>query len=175
MTDPGAPGTRYGHRVIVATVGRDSQHHKLVQVRCDCGIEDIVVLTSLQAGRAQCCRACRDKLPKGDCRPKRRQPPMLRTCTNPDGRRPCHEQRCAMWLDAHQHSCAHDVALEGPHTLAEIGELLGVSRELVRRYEVSALARMAASADAIRLHLDGFELGKSWHASTGRMVQRRMG
>ena len=150
--DPGAPGMRYGKRTIVALTGRNAQHHKVVLVRCDCGTEDTVVLTSLQAGRAQCCRACRDKLPKGDCRPKRRQPAMLRTCTNPGGYRPCNEQRCAMWLDAWQHSCAHDVALEGPHTLAEIGELLGCSRELVRRYEATALERMAASADAIRLH-----------------------
>lgn len=39
------------------------------------------------------------------------------------------------------HSCALDVADEGPQTLERVAEILGVTRERVRQIEVKAMAR----------------------------------
>jgi len=38
-------------------------------------------------------------------------------------------------------SCALDVAEDGPKTLAQVGEILGVTRERVRQIEEMAIAK----------------------------------
>lgn len=42
--------------------------------------------------------------------------------------------------------CALSVANEGPHTLEEVAQISGVTREWVRQLEVSALEKLAGSA-----------------------------
>jgi hypothetical protein len=44
-------------------------------------------------------------------------------------------------LDELAHTCSLDLA-ETPHTLEEVGEILGVTRERVRQLQASALAKM---------------------------------
>ena len=63
----------------------------------------------------------------------------------------CHEERSARgpattrptmeWYEMRE-TCALDVADDGPHTLLEIGDLLGVTRERIRQIEISAKEHM---------------------------------
>jgi transcriptional regulator with XRE-family HTH domain len=50
-----------------------------------------------------------------------------------------HQRRALEDLPA---SCALDVADEGPHTLDEVGQALGITRERVRQIEEAALPRL---------------------------------
>jgi hypothetical protein len=45
-----------------------------------------------------------------------------------------------------QRDCALSVANEGPHTLEEVAQISGVTREWVRQLEVSALEKLEGSA-----------------------------
>jgi hypothetical protein len=87
------------------------------------------------------------------------QPPMPRTrgeCL--DGPRPCPFVHCRYHLASTELSvsrrlkvrhipcgmdtCALDVADRGEHTLEEIGQLLGITRERVRQIELAALFKL---------------------------------
>lgn len=71
--------------------------------------------------------------------------------------RPCPHTDCRFHLAEQAHrrglpsprqpsgaeTCALDVADDGPHTLDEIGEILGVTRERIRQIEAGALAKLA--------------------------------
>jgi len=52
--------------------------------------------------------------------------------------------------------CALSVANEGPHTLEEVAQMSGVTREWVRQLEVSALEKLAGSA-VLRRQYDAVE------------------
>ena len=54
------------------------------------------------------------------------------------------------------HSCALDVADLGPHSLDDIGELEGLTRERVRQIEFGALAKLKGSTD----HLPQFSVAR---------------
>ena len=56
--DPGAPGTRYGRRVVLTEATPAACGNRRVLVRCDCGRPDEVYLSSLARGRARQCRQC---------------------------------------------------------------------------------------------------------------------
>ena len=73
------------------------------------------------------------------------------------GLRPCAYLRCRyhLWVDVSkrrglpQHSCALDVADEGPHTLEQLGDLLGLTRERMRQIESLALHRAFVRAPLV--------------------------
>lgn len=48
--------------------------------------------------------------------------------------------------------CALAVANEGPHTLAEIAQVMGLTRERVRQIEESAIAKLRGRAALRKLH-----------------------
>ena len=48
-------------------------------------------------------------------------------------------------------SCALDVADAGPHTLEEVGEILGIVRERVRQIEERAVARLGRREEMMAL------------------------
>jgi hypothetical protein len=81
-----------------------------------------------------------------------------------DGPRPCPHLRCTMNLGLPGvrlgWSCALDVADAGETSLADVGELVGLTRERVRQIEASR-ARAAAPARPVIRAL-GRELGDSW-------------
>ena len=52
--------------------------------------------------------------------------------------------------------CALSVANEGPHTLEEVAQMSGVTREWVRQLEVSALEKLAGNA-VLRRQYDAVE------------------
>lgn len=60
-TDAEKPGKRYGRRTVLSAESvLVSGHRRIVlQVRCDCGQVDRVLKTSLTAGKANQCAACR--------------------------------------------------------------------------------------------------------------------
>jgi hypothetical protein len=62
------------------------------------------------------------------------------------GPRPCPWTACRHHLGPASQSCALDVADAGDHTLAEVGELLHVTREWVRQLELSGLRKMREAA-----------------------------
>lgn len=45
-------------------------------------------------------------------------------------------------MDVREPSCALDMADEGPHTLEEVGQAMGLHREMIRLIEEQALAKM---------------------------------
>ena len=73
------------------------------------------------------------------------------------GLRPCPWLKCRhhIWTDVSKkrdlpvHSCALDVADEGPHTLEQLGELLGLTRERMRQIEEMALHRAVMRAPLV--------------------------
>ena len=54
-------------------------------------------------------------------------------------------------LFAMEHTCSLDAADEGPRTLNEVSELLGVTRERVRQIEEAALRKLGRSLPMVRL------------------------
>lgn len=67
-----------------------------------------------------------------------------------EGPRPCPHVTCRHHLDVekrngaigHGPTCSLDVADEGEHTLEEVGEILGVTRERVRQLQSDALGNV---------------------------------
>ncbi len=54
--------------------------------------------------------------------------------------------RPAPRLDSLTDTCALDVAGRGDHSLDQVGQLLGVTRERVRQIESRAMAKLAAGS-----------------------------
>ncbi len=76
-------------------------------------------------------------------------------CTMPAGDMPCSRTECRYHLAYRQpgehrleptRDCALTVANEGPHTLEEVAEISGLTREWVRQMEDSALEKLASNA-----------------------------
>lgn len=65
------------------------------------------------------------------------RPRTRAACVN--GPRPCPWVSCRHHLEHEDESCSLDVADQGEHTLAEVGELLGLTRERIRQIELKAL------------------------------------
>ncbi len=73
------------------------------------------------------------------------------------GSRPCPWLRCRyhLWPDVSKrrelpkHSCALDVADEGAHTLEQLGDLLGLTRERLRQIEALAIRKAFARAPIV--------------------------
>lgn len=62
-----------------------------------------------------------------------------------DGPRPCSFGACRYHLGPKasvRHSCALDAAAEGPRTLEEVAQLMGVTREFVRSVEQRAMFKL---------------------------------
>ncbi len=78
--------------------------------------------------------------------------------------RPCHWRSCryhlprTTTLDGVQsewnHSCALDVADLGEHSLEEIGEILGLTRERIRQIEAIALSKLKNNGNLVELRKD---------------------
>ena len=75
-------------------------------------------------------------------------------CTTPASDAWCSNTDCRYHLAHRQpgehhveplRDCALSVANEGPHTLEEVAQMSGVTREWVRQLEVSALEKLAGS------------------------------
>lgn len=85
---------------------------------------------------------------RGDCLPG-----------GPNEARPCPHRRCKWHLDRERRwmervadwsqSCVLDVADAGGHTLEEVADLFGVSRERIRQIEEGALDTMRTRIDAL--------------------------
>lgn len=56
-----------------------------------------------------------------------------------EGERPCPHATCRYHLDSAKESCALDVADRGPVSPKEIGEVLGITRQMVERIEGRAM------------------------------------
>lgn len=65
-------------------------------------------------------------------------------------------------------SCALDVAAEGEHTYAEVGEMLGISRERVRQLEAAAIDKIAGA----RRPDGGFDLQRIARSSAAQEPER---
>jgi hypothetical protein len=81
-------------------------------------------------------------------------------CTMPPSEHPCTQVRCRYHLaqiGVGEHrtqttrDCALKVAGEGPCTLDEVGEVLGLSRERIRQIQDRALEKLRSSAVLRRL------------------------
>ena len=86
-------------------------------------------------------------------------------CTTPASDSWCTHTECRYHLAHRQpgehhvfplRDCALSVANEGPHTLEEVAQMSGVTREWVRQLEVSALEKLARSA-VLRRQYDSTE------------------
>lgn len=76
--------------------------------------------------------------------------------------RPCPRTECRYHIaDGATPVCALDVAGEGPHTLDEVGEFFGVSRERVRQIEVLALAKLKKVAPKV-IGVPADDLAEPW-------------
>jgi hypothetical protein len=165
MSDPAAVGTRYGFRTIVGPAPNSPSGNRRLRVRCDCGRYGTARLSDMLDGRSLTCREC--------ARANKPRPPQpFRYCRNTTARRPCDVSRCALYLDHHDHSCALDVAAEGPHSCQEIANLLGCTRERVRQIEAQALRKLGRRGDTYRMWVLGFEHGRPGFDGC-RMVPRR--
>lgn len=180
MTDPGAPGTRFGHRVVIAPAPAGWQKDKglrpRVLTRCDCGREHELYVHNLVRGASDRCVWCANRRPPaGDGIPdpepvdeaKRGERCGYRPQCPPDGSASCH-----YYLPRYDLCCLTVADLGGLSTRV-VAEVEGVSRARVQQIEERAPLRRVEALRAI--DDDGFELGKQWHASTERMVRRRMG
>jgi hypothetical protein len=88
--------------------------------------------------------------------------PAVPECTMPPGDTPCAHTECRYHLArrdywSHQlkptRDCALAVANEGPHSLEEIAQVLGMTRERARQIEASAIAKLEKSG-ALRRFFD---------------------
>jgi DNA-binding CsgD family transcriptional regulator len=87
--------------------------------------------------------------------------PTVRDCTMPPGDAPCVRTECRYHL-AHRRlgdhrlkptrDCALAVANEGPRSLEEVAEILGMSRERVRQLEEQALEKLKGNRELRRLY-----------------------
>src|SRR4051812_6362792 len=86
-------------------------------------------------------------------------------CTTPASEASCSYTECRYHLAHRQpgehhvgplRDCALSVANEGPHTLEEVAQISGVTREWVRQLEVSALEKLAGST-VLRRQYDAVE------------------
>ena len=86
-------------------------------------------------------------------------------CTTPANDAWCSNTECRYHLAHRQpgehhvdslRDCALSVANEGPHTLEEVAQMSGVTREWVRQLEVSALEKLAGST-VLRRQYDAVE------------------
>lgn len=104
-----------------------------------------------------------------------RMPRTRAECANVP--RPCPHVQCEHHL-AHEAmvtdgpSCVLDVADQGPHTLDQIGRILGVGRERARQIEEKALGKAWAYAEALGLTREdalhtGAPAGHVYHEGTG--------
>ena len=93
--------------------------------------------------------------------PPRVRFPSVIGCATPAGRGRCvhvscryhlaHPDRGARLLSATR-DCALLVANEGPHTLEEIAQVLGMTRERVRQIEETAIVKLQGKVALKRLH-----------------------
>lgn len=60
-----------------------------------------------------------------------------------------------------EHTCSLDIADDGPHTLDELGELFGLTKERVRQIEEAALAKLHAILDEDHVFGDFVADGKN--------------
>ena len=79
----------------------------------------------------------------GNLRPLLPRPIVRGDCANVE--RPCPHIGCHYHLESNKtgESCALDVADKGEHSLEEIGEIMGVTRERVRQIEANALFKLS--------------------------------
>ena len=59
----------------------------------------------------------------------------------------CRRARCPHWIDFREgHNCVMIAALDGPHTLQEIGQIYGLTRRRIGQIEKAILDRIKQAA-----------------------------
>lgn len=155
-------GRRYGTRVVTGTVDDGPPSSRVVTWRCDCGAEGTGVERSL--ARTRGCPACRTRRKPRDVDGIHggsigARPEITEELRAMRGRAP------EVWLSddpASREAVRELAALLPPLSLAEIGVLLGVSRERARQLEMAALRRLEARLRMVGIREAGEQDGAGW-------------
>lgn len=82
-------------------------------------------------------------------------------------KKPCDASTCHWWINGGAyHNCCFLAAEIGEHTLAEIGDMMGVSRERIRQIEELALRKLKGRFKRNALYKQSLAIRNSSHSST---------